>query len=43
MICMATRPAKSRPEFDVIEPTGKRVVIRKDDNKRNAQWDRASR
>ena len=31
---MATKPPKRRAEFDVIEPIGKRVVVRKDDNKR---------
>src|SRR5437867_10402488 len=31
---MAQKPAKSIGEFDVIEPIGKRVVVRKDDNKR---------
>src|SRR5687767_2062601 len=31
---MATRPTSSkRSEFDIIEPIGKRVVVRKDDNK----------
>src|SRR5207237_9879807 len=30
-------PAKKRPEFDVIEPIGKRVVIRKDENKRETR------
>ena len=30
------RPAK-RAEYDIIEPTGKRVVIRKDDNKRETK------
>ena len=36
---MSTKPGKSRPEldFDVIEPIGKRVVIRKDDNKRQTK------
>ena len=36
---MASKPAKSRSEFDfdVIEPIGKRVVIRKDDNKRQTK------
>jgi chaperonin GroES len=34
---MATRPSAKRSEFDVIEPTGKRVVIRKDDNKRQTK------
>lgn len=33
---MSSKPTKSRSEyeFDVIEPIGKRVVVRKDDNKR---------
>src|ERR1700722_13718950 len=34
---MSTKPTKSRAEYDVIEPTGKRVVIRKDDNKRQTR------
>jgi hypothetical protein len=34
---MATRPTKRVPEFDVIEPIGKRVVVRKDDNKRETK------
>ena len=35
---MATQPQKSRKsEFDVIEPIGKRVVVRKDDNKRQTK------
>ena len=36
---MASKPAKSSSgyEFDVIEPIGKRVVIRKDDNKRQTK------
>jgi chaperonin GroES len=36
---MSSKPAKSRSEFefDVIEPIGKRVVIRKDDNKRQTK------
>src|SRR5215472_3722348 len=35
---MSTRPThKRQSEFDVIEPTGKRVVIRKDDNKRETK------
>jgi chaperonin GroES len=34
---MATRPIQRRPEFDLIEPIGKRVVIRKDDNKRETR------
>lgn len=31
---MATRPTKPKSEYDIIEPIGKRVVIRKDENKR---------
>src|SRR5271168_5007047 len=31
---MAKQPSARRLEYDVIEPIGKRVVIRKDDNKR---------
>src|ERR1700683_741720 len=34
---MPPKPAKSRSEYDVIEPIGKRVVIRKDDNKRETK------
>ena len=34
---MTTRPSKRAVEFDVIEPIGKRVVIRKDDNKRETR------
>src|SRR3954464_7197970 len=36
---MSSKPGKSRPdfEFDVIEPIGKRVVVRKDDNKRQTK------
>src|SRR5688500_2858238 len=34
---MSTRPSARRSEYDVIEPTGKRVVIRKDDNKRQTR------
>jgi chaperonin GroES len=34
---MAKKPIKSSLEFDVIEPIGKRVVIRKDDNKRETR------
>ena len=34
---MAAKPSKPRVEFDVIEPIGKRVVIRKDDNKRQTR------
>jgi len=34
---MPSQPAKSRSDFDVIEPIGSRVVIRKDDNKRQTK------
>src|SRR5689334_19447753 len=34
---MATKPTKSRSEYDIIEPIGKRVVVRKDDNKRETR------
>ncbi len=34
---MATRPTRKRAEFDVIEPIGKRVVIRKDENRRETK------
>jgi len=34
---MATKPTKRRTDYDIIEPTGKRVVIRKDDNKRETK------
>jgi chaperonin GroES len=34
---MATQPSARRAEYDVIEPTGERVVIRKDDNKRQTR------
>src|SRR5207248_11673535 len=34
---MATKPTKKRVEFDIIEPIGKRVVVRKDDNKRQTK------
>src|SRR6476469_394621 len=35
---MASRPTPKRAtEFDVIEPIGKRVVVRKDDNKRETK------
>src|SRR5690348_17372970 len=30
-------PAKRRSDYDVIEPIGKRVVVRKDDNKRQTR------
>lgn len=31
---MSDAPARPRSEYDVIEPVGRRVVIRKDDNRR---------
>src|SRR5579863_5382249 len=34
---MAKVPPSARSEYDVIEPIGKRVVIRKDDNKRQTR------
>ena len=34
---MATKPSKRTSEFDIIEPIGKRVVVRKDDNKRETK------
>src|SRR3954465_8059576 len=34
---MPTRPTKKRSEYDIIEPIGKRVVVRKDDNKRETK------
>jgi chaperonin GroES len=34
---MGKQPSTRRLEYDVIEPTGKRVVIRKDDNKRQTR------
>ena len=34
---MSTRPGQRRSEYDVIEPIGKRVVVRKDDNKRQTR------
>ena len=34
---MPTRPIKRPAEFDVIEPIGLRVVVRKDDNKRETR------
>ena len=34
---MASKPLKSRSEYDLIEPIGKRVVVRKDDNKRQTR------
>ena len=34
---MPQKPSKSLTEYDVIEPIGKRVVVRKDDNKRQTK------
>ena len=34
---MANQPSVRRLEYDIIEPIGKRVVIRKDDNKRETR------
>src|SRR6185295_13646212 len=34
---MATKPTKRTSEYDIIEPIGKRVVVRKDDNKRETR------
>lgn len=34
---MATKPSKRTSEYDIIEPIGKRVVVRKDDNKRETR------
>jgi len=34
---MAARTGPRRPEYDIIEPIGKRVVVRKDDNKRETR------
>src|SRR5438105_7462252 len=34
---MPQKPTKSLSEYDVIEPIGKRVVVRKDDNKRTTR------
>jgi chaperonin GroES len=34
---MAGKPVKSRSEYDIIEPIGKRVVIRKDENRRETK------
>ena len=34
---MSKQPSVRRLEYDVIEPIGKRVVIRKDDNKRETR------
>ena len=34
---MSARPSAHHAEYDVIEPIGKRVVVRKDDNKRQTR------
>src|SRR3982750_3502749 len=34
---MTSKPMKRRSEYDIIEPIGKRVVVRKDDNKRETK------
>lgn len=34
---MSTKPVKRRAEYDIIEPIGERVVIRKDDNRRETK------
>ena len=34
---MATSPKKRTSEYDLIEPIGERVVVRKDDNKRQTK------
>src|SRR5207302_6073618 len=34
---LSTKPTNRRAEYDVIEPIGKRVVVRKDDNKRQTK------
>ena len=34
---MATKPTQRRSEYDIIEPIGKRVVIRKDENRRETR------
>jgi chaperonin GroES len=34
---MGSRPVKRASEYDVIEPIGKRIVIRKDENRRETR------
>src|SRR5215467_4700149 len=34
---MATEPKRKSSDYDIIEPIGKRVVVRKDDNKRETR------
>jgi chaperonin GroES len=36
-VTMSATPKKKTLEYDIIEPIGKRVVIRKDDNKRTTK------
>ena len=36
-VMAASKPSRRVSEFDVIEPIGKRVVVRKDDNKRQTK------
>ena len=37
MFSMAKQPSARKVEYDIIEPIGKRVVVRKDDNKRQTR------
>ena len=37
MVRMARQPSVRKAEYDIIEPIGKRVVVRKDDNKRQTR------
>jgi len=37
MTGMAKQPSARKVEYDIIEPIGKRVVVRKDDNKRQTR------
>lgn len=34
---MASKPTKKSADYDIIEPIGKRVVVRKDDNRRETK------
>jgi chaperonin GroES len=34
---MSAKPTKRRAEYDIIEPIGKRVVVRKDENRRETK------
>lgn len=36
-LTMSQTPKRKSPDFDIIEPIGKRVVVRKDDNKRQTK------